>query len=223
MVSLAHQCLLTLLKTQPCDHENPIIADQIYDAERNKATNRRFINALNNKIKKAKKKVHGMSGLKGIKLDTSKTNPIVRQLTNELFEDFSWNKIRNKHQVDWKEYFHNLYDLIIADFDSDHASNLIVAREIINYHNVLQEPDELIFSDRLYPVISNIKSLFNRLKTEQRKTADKLSSMKSIVYNTHQVSTEIQYDIIEWQSAIRKLERENDLYNEIIDWSNGKD
>jgi hypothetical protein len=160
-----------------------------------------------------------MSGLKGIKLDIGTTDSIVRQLTIELFEDFSWNKIRNKHQVDWKEYFHNLYDLIIADYDSDHASNLIVAREIINYHNVIQEPDELVFSDRLYPIISNIKSLFNRLKTEQRKTADKLSSMKSIVYNTHKVSTEIQYDIIEWQSAIRKLERENDLYNEIINWS----
>jgi septal ring factor EnvC (AmiA/AmiB activator) len=219
MVSLAHQCLLTLLKSQLCDHENPIIADQVFDAGRNKMNNDYEINKLKNKIKKAKKKVHSMSGLKSINLDVYKIDKIVKQLTIELFEDFSWNKVRTKNHVDWKEYFHNLYDLIVADYDSDHASNLIVARELVNYHNVINEPVIMYYNDKLYPVISSINNLFARLKTEQRKTADKLSTMKEKLRSVHEQSTLIQYDIIEWQSLVRKLERENDVYNEICRWS----
>ena len=160
-----------------------------------------------------------MSGLKSINLDVYKIDKIVKQLTIELFEDCSWNKVRTKNHDDWKVYFHYLYDLIVADYDSDHASNLIVARELVNYHSVIKEPVDTDYNDKLYPVISSINNLFSRLKTEQRKTADKLSTMKEKLRSVHEQSTLIQYDIIEWQSLVRKLERENDVYHEICRWS----
>jgi hypothetical protein len=219
MTSLAHQCLLTLIKSQPCDRENPVIMDQVFDAEMRKMDNQRVINKLKKNIKKAKKKVHNMSGMRNIKLDVDNCDEVVTKLSHELFDNFSWNKIRNKNQTNWKEYFHNLYDLIVCDYDSDHPSNLIVAREIINYHHILKQPDEIDYNDKLYPVISTINCLFITLKIEQRKLADKLSNMKNIIRRTHKLSTEMQYDIIDWQSTVRILERENDVYYEIIKWS----
>ena len=219
MVSLAHRCLLTLLKSQPCDVENPVIMDQVFDADMRKNENQRVINKFKKNIKKAKRRVINMSSMKNIDLELGDSNKIINQLTIELFDDFSWNKVKNKNQVNWKEYFHNLYDLIVCDFDSDHPSNLIVAREIINYHNILKQPNEMDFNDKFYPIIGNINYLFNKLKDEQRKVASKLSNMKDCIRDTMRETTSIQYEIIEWQSAVRKLERENDVYYEILRWS----
>jgi len=193
--------------------------DQVFDAEMRKNENQRVINKFKKHIKKAKRRVINMSSMKNIDLELVDSNKIIKQLTIELFDEFSWNKVKNKNQVNWKEYFHNLYDLIVCDFDSDHPSNLIVAREIVHYHNVLKQPVEMDMNDKFYPIIGNINYLFNRLKDEQRKIANKLSNMKDCIRDTMMESTNIQYDIIEWQSAVRKLERENDVYYEILRWS----
>jgi hypothetical protein len=193
--------------------------DQVFGAEMLRMENQRVINKFKKNIKKAKKQILKMSSMKNINLELGDSNKIINQLTIELFDDFSWNKVKNKNQVNWKEYFHNLYDLIVCDFDSDHPSNLIVAREIINYHNILKQPNEMDFNDKFYPIIGNINYLFNKLKDEQRKVADRLRNMKDCIRDTMRETTHIQYEIIEWQSAVRKLERENDVYYEILRWS----
>ena len=216
MLSLAHNCLLTLLKTQTCGTE-PVIMDQLYDVKKYYMANKQEINRLRNRIKKAKNKIHSISGLKTVELDFDST--ITNELSHELFDVFNWNIIRTKQHATWKEYFHSLYDLLVGDYDNDHPSNVILAREIVRYHDTLVVPSELDYNDKMYPQVSNINDLFNKLKCEQIIISNSLKKVKHVLIEVQGLSTDIQCRIIDYQSELRKLEYENKLYNDILTWA----
>lgn len=218
MISLAHTCLLALIKSQPYDDSNPVMADQLFDVKSYHISNKRQINTLRSRIKKLKKKVHSMSSLRSIELDFDNIDIIISEFTHELFDVFSWNNVKTKNQVMWKEYFHNSYDLLVSDYDNDHPSNIILAREIVRYHNVFDEPS-IDYNDKMYPCISEINDLLNKLKNEQVLISNSLKNIKHVLRNIQDVSTDIQYKIIEFQSEMRKLESENNLYSQILQWS----
>ena len=217
MLSLAHNCLLTLLKTQTCGTE-PVIMDQLYDVKKYYMANKQEINRLRNRIKKAKNKIHSISGLKTVELDFDST--ITNELSHELFDVFNWNIIRTKQHATWKEYFHSLYDLLVGDYDNDHPSNVILAREIVRYHDTLVVPDDLDYNDKMYPQVSNINDLFNKLKREQIIISNNLKKIKHVLIEVQGLSTDIQSRIIDYQTELRKLEYENKLYNDILKWAN---
>ena len=217
MLSLAHNCLLTLLKTQTCGTE-PVIMDQLYDVKKYYMANKQEINRLRNRIKKAKNKIHSISGLKTVELDFDST--ITNELSHELFDVFNWNIIRTKQHATWKEYFHSLYDLLVGDYDNDHPSNVILAREIVRYHDTLVVPSELDYNDKMYPQVSNINDLFNKLKREQIIISNNLKKIKHVLIEVQGLSTDIQSRIIDYQTELRKLEYENKLYNDILKWAN---
>ena len=107
----------------------------------------------------------------------------------------------------------------MGDYDNDHPSNIILAREIVRYHNVLNVPKELDYSDKMYPHIANINDLFNKLKSEQVEISNILKNVKHVLRDIQSSSTEIQYKIIEYQTETRKLEYENNVYSQILKWS----
>jgi hypothetical protein len=219
MVSLAHMCLLKILETQNCDLENPIVADQVFGAEMNYGANKHTIVRLKTKITRTKRKVHNMCGMKNLNLDLSEIDKLSVKLARELFDIFNWNIIKTKKQAEWKEYFHDLYDLIIGDYDNDHTGNLILAREIVRYHDVLEVPSEISYHDKLYPHIASISELFNKIKKEQVKISDELSELKNIMRQNQRIQTDLQYKIIIYQSELKQLEMENNMYKKIIRWS----
>ena len=219
MLSLAHNCLLTLLKTQTCGTE-PIIMDQLYDVNKYYMSNKQEINRLKNLIKKAKNKIHSMSGLKTVKIDFVTIDKVITEISHELFDVFNWNIVKTKQHATWKEYFHCLYDLLICDIDADHPSNVILAREIVRYHDTLDVPIDLAYNDKMYPQVSNINNLFNKLKREQIIISNSLKKVKHVLIEVQGLSTDIQCRIIEYQTEMRKLEYENTLYNDILKWAN---
>ena len=218
MVSLAHHCLLALVKSQPYDDSNPVILDQVFDVKKYYKSNKRQINTLRSRIKKLKKKVHSMSNLRSIELDFDTLDTVVSEFTHELFDVFNWNTIKTKNQITWKEYFHDSYDLLVSDYDNDHPSNIILAREIVRYHDVLNEPS-IDYTDKMYPRIAGLNNLLNKLKYEQVVISNSLKNIKPILRNIQEVSTDIQYKIVEFQTEKRKLEDENNMYFQILEWS----
>ena len=218
MVSLAHHCLLALVKSQPYDDSNPVMVDQLFDVDRYHKLNKRQINKLRTLIKKAKNRVHSMSGLKPIELDFDETETIVQELTHELFDVFNWNLVKTKKQATWKEYFHSLYDLLVGDYDNDHPSNIILAREIVRYHDVLREP-VTDYNDKMYPYIASVNDLFNKLKLEQVDISNHLHNIKHVLRDIQNSSTGIQHKIVDFQIEMRKLEHENYMYSQILKWS----
>lgn len=218
MVSLAHRCLLALVKSQPYDDSNPVILDQLFDVHKYYKSNKRQINTLRSRIKKLKKKVHSMSNLRTIELDFDTIDTVISEFSHELFDIFNWNTIKTKNQITWKEYFHDSYDLLVGDYDNDHPSNIILAREIVRYHNVLNEPS-IDYTDKMYPRIARLNDLLNKLKYEQVVIFNSLKNIKPILRNIQEVSTDIQYKIVEFQTEKRKLEDENNVYFQILEWA----
>jgi hypothetical protein len=193
--------------------------DQLYDVKKYYTINKQEINRLKNRIKKAKNKIHSISGLKTVDIDFDAIDSITIELSHELFDIFNWNIVRTKQHATWKEYFHSLYDLLVGDYDNDHPSNVILAREIVRYHDTLVVPNELDYNDKMYPHVSNINDLFNKLKREQIIISNNLKKVKHVLIEVQGLSTDIQCRIIDYQTEMRKLEYENKLYNDILTWS----
>ena len=72
----------------------------------------------------------------------------------------------------------------------------------------------------MYPQVSNINDLFNKLKREQIIISNNLKKIKHVLIEVQGLSTDIQSRIIDYQTELRKLEYENKLYNDILKWAN---
>jgi len=219
MLNLAHQALLQFSLNNTCDCEHPVIMDQVFGAEMNRMENQRNINGLKAKIKKVKSKAHAMSGLKLVDINLVKTNKISDIIAHELFTLFNWNKVHTNQQASWKEYFHMLYELLVSDYDNDHTGNIILAKSIVKYHNVLVVPEQVHYSDPMYPMISSINDSFNKLKEEQVVIYNTLKNIKDVIRDIQERTTNIQYNLIGLQRELRMLECDNKKYFEIIKWS----
>ena len=67
--------------------------------------------------------------------------------------------------------------------------------------------------------IANINDLFNKLKSEQVDISNNLKNVKHVLRDIQSSSTDIQCRIIEYQTEMRKLEHENNMYSQILKWS----
>ena len=219
MLDLSHEALLCFIEHNECDQEHPVIMDQVFGAEMIRIENKRKINSLKTRIRKLTSRAHGMSGFKLVNLDMKKADKIVGTLTFELFNMMSWNKVTTAEQASWKEYFHVLYDLIVSDYSNDHTGNVILARTVVKYHDVLKEPEQLSPRDNMFSMVSSIYDLFRRLKAEQVEVCRKMKDIKELVRDAQKQSTEIQHVIVALKRELKELENDNKKYQKIITWS----
>ena len=126
------------------------------------------------------------------------------QISVELFDKFNYSDaITTDEEVEWKEYFHCLYDAIIPD-----------EGEFYNHSvwDALPEPPKDL--DTNYPcwyMIQNIRRNFDQLKIE----GEKVDTPFQII------NTQTQYGkcLLELKKEILKEKKTLDMYNRIIEWS----
>ena len=219
MLDLAHEALLTFSENNRCDTEHPVIMDQVFGAEMKRLETRRSINKLKTKIKRLKKKVHSVSGIEMIDIDLDNVYKIHDMISRELFDHFTWERVTTNIQASWKEYFHLLYDLIVVDYTSDHAGNVLLARAVTRYHDVFVEPEKVEPVDKLYSVISSLRSLFDILKNEQVKVCTGLKGMKHTLREFQSKMTSIQHIILSLENELAMEEEDEQKYLKIVKWS----
>jgi hypothetical protein len=193
--------------------------DQVFGAEMKRMENKIRINSLKNKIKKTIKRIHALSGLKCVRIDFSAVNSVQERIGLELFEYFSWNRVFTQQQASWKEYFHSFYDLIVVDYEKDHLGNVLLARTVVQYHNILAEPKLIEYKDCMYPIIASIKSLFETLKFEQKLISKGLENIEEVIRDTQKTTTSMQYETLALKRELRELEEDNKKYLKIAQWS----
>jgi len=219
MLDLSHKALYTFSKTHECDTEHPVVMDQVFGAQMQYTANKKKINSLKHRIKKLTDRVHAVSGFKLVKPDFTRIDKISESLTHELFNLFSWNRVTTTIQASWKEYFHMLYEILVHDYNGDHASNVMVARSVIKYHNVLTVPDHIPHEDPMYPVISSISHLFTELKAEHVSMYESLKNVKQHIKDVQTQTTEVQHIIVVLKREQKELEKDNSKYMHIMRWS----
>jgi cell shape-determining protein MreC len=194
--------------------------DQVFGAQLKFEENRKTIGTLRNKIRKMKDKAHFASSLRNIRVETERIDSITSKMTEELFELFNWNRIRTSLHVEWKEYFHMLYEILVYDEgDYDYSIKVIMARAVVEYHDYMEPPERVPYNDPMFAIISSIDSLFRDLKREQAIVAERLSDLKDVLRAMKRKSTDIQCELVEMQKHVRELERDNKKYAQILRWS----
>ena len=219
MLDLSHNALYTFSQNNTCDTGHPVIMDQVFGAQMTHTANKKKINSLKHRIKKLISRIHATSGFKFVKLDVKKVDKITDAITHELFNLFSWNRVRTALHASWKEYFHMMYELIVHDYNSDHANNIIVALAVVEYHNILVPPEHILYGDPMYPIISSVSHLFTELKTEHTKVFNSLKDINDTIRDVQAQNTEIQHIIIALQKEQNELEDDNAKYMHIMRWS----
>jgi hypothetical protein len=219
MLDLSHQALFTFSHSHPCDHDHPVVMDQVFGAQLAHASNRKKMNSLGHRIKKLTSRVHSASGFKLVKIDFTKVDKLTKLLTHELFDVFSWNRVRTPLQASWKEYFHGLYEILVQDFDGDHACNVIVARSLVQYHDVLKVPEHVPHADPMYPVIASLSHLFAELKAEHVSMHASLKTMDETLRRSQAQNTEVQHVLVALKKEYAELSDDNAKYMHIMRWS----
>lgn len=219
MLDLSQQALFTFSQNNACDTEHPVVMDQVFGVQLQHVSNKKKLNSLKHRIKKLTARVHGVSGFKTVKIDFKKIDKITGSLTHELFNVFSWNRVNTATQASWKEYFHMLYEVLVHDYNSDHASNVIVARAVVKYHDVLPVPDHIQPNDPMYPIISSVSHIFTELKAEQLSLYKSLQNVKERLVEAQTRNTEVQHIILALQREQKELEEDNAKYMHIMRWS----
>jgi hypothetical protein len=215
MIGLAHQALITFIEHNACDNEHPVIMDQVFGAQLFLLENKKTINRLRVKIRRLRDKVRFNSSMRRNHV----TLPNVDRLSHELFDLFNWNLVTTELQAAWKEYFHILYELLVYPDGDDATTNVLLARAIVEYHDALEPPEQLLYNDPVYSLVSSIESLFRTLKREQHAAYNEIGDVKEFLRNAQKTSTELQYQLIELQKEVRELESDNKKYVKILKWS----
>lgn len=79
-----------------------------------------------------------------------------------LFRIFNYKTVvQSELHVQWKEYFHCLYEHCVIDYDSEQFFHFIVKS-----FDLFTPPEELSPSDPCYDIVRTLKNLFDKLKVE---------------------------------------------------------
>jgi hypothetical protein len=218
MTSLAHHALLAHLRSgKELDKSDPVIQDQLFSVKLSKKNHLEKMRKLRLDIGTTKSKAYKHANFRCVApVNYYMIDKVVQEISEQLFDIFSWDTIRTTVQTQWKEYFHSMYELLVID-RSDHIGNLIAIKAIIEYHDVLEPPScEPGVNDTM---IHNLKRLFATLKTEQMNAARAVGDLTFQIREGVRHSIEIQTDLNNIHRELHVLNDELKLFNEIIEKS----
>lgn len=129
---------------------------------------------------------------------------IIDEISRELFEEFSYSEmITTDCEVEWKEYFHHVYDAVVPE-DRQPYNNLV-------WTILPKPPHDLDDTYRCWPVIKSIRGKFSILEAEAIKASTSLDVLKFQVQLGKEMVS-IKNQIVHKSKALATCYR-------IIDWS----
>lgn len=218
MTSLAHHALLAHIRSgKELDKSDPVIQDQLFSVKLAKKSHLEKMRKLRLDIGTMKSKAYKNANFRGVApVNYYMIDKTVQEISEQLFDIFTWDTIRTTVQTQWKEYFHSMYELLVID-RSDHFGNLIAIKAIIGYHDILEPPScEPGVNDT---VIHNLKRLFATLKMEQVNAAKAVGDLTFQIREGVRHSIEIQTDLNNIHRELHILGEELRIFNEIIERS----
>lgn len=216
MSSLAHHAFLAHLDSgNPVDYADPVIQDQIFSVKMAKKAHVDKIRSLRLEVGKKKSLAYKQANFRTISpVNYYIIDKVVQDISTQLFDNFIWECIDTPVQIAWKEYFHSLYELLVVD-RSDHIGNIIMIKEIIKYHDVLEEPSRE--PDQNDTVIFTLKRLFSDLKREQKASAQAVGDVTFQMNQSLRLSVEIQHDLHNIYHQLRRLGQEVTVFTQILE------
>jgi hypothetical protein len=152
------------------DYDDPVIQNILFDIGKIRGTINESIKSVTNRLVHARSSLRSVADFNDIKyIDTYEYDRVLDEVGNLLFDEIPYNTILTRPHIEWKEYFHGLYDLVVFPYHNDRTHGMIVIQESYKYFDVLKKPEPLSLFDPYYARFRNCEDLFNKLKMEHKK------------------------------------------------------
>lgn len=145
-----------------------------------------------------------------IKYDVTRYDTYVDEIGTYLFDYFTYDhSITTDAHVQWKEYFHTLYEFVVVDYREIHS---VGSR--YQYYDKINKPTMVPTSDVNYHTINYINNLFTSLESEHEILLESTS-----IQDYHTDYLKHGRELFEWICEKRKMEDTLEKYEDIINWS----
>ena len=201
MVSLQHLALdAHIASGARYDGNNTVIENVIFEVDQKKDQLLVEIADLCDEYKSIQK----TKNKKAAKNTSEMFDDIVFEISSKLFDSLTYSDIiHTNDEVDWKEYFHCVYDCVVPDENTPYNHGL--------WDVLPEQPKELDDDSPCKTIINDIKEGFEKLKSE----GGKLESISTIL----QTQRFMGGQLIDIKRRIASRERSLDIYYKILNWS----
>ena len=216
-MNLQFESLRAHIKSGAIYDDSPIIKNIVFDVERANVQIENENSKILIRLDKIKKELDRDTTFDDMTFEIDEYNECIDILSRELFDVYTYDRIQTDRQVDWKEYFHFLYDMIVVEIIEENMSTMILLNEIYKYWNTIEEPTMLEQADNLYGIVDSIRRKFGDLQDAHHKFT--LGNIESRLTKKYFESVAIRK---ERQSLTKTLENNTRLlgmYGEILGWS----
>lgn len=125
---------------------------------------------------------------------------LIDEISVELFDEFNYSDATTTdEEVEWKEYFHNVYEIVVPE------ENQMYVHQV--WEALPQPPNNLVTR----PLIRSIQNRFDQLRVE----GGKVEALSDIL--KHQ--TELGKELINLKKRIAAKTKVLETYYRIIEWS----
>jgi len=216
-MNLQFESLRAHIKSGAIYDEGPIIKNIVFDVERANIQIEKENTKIRARLEQIKKELNRDTTFDDMTFVIDEYNECMEKLSHELFDMYTYDRIHTDRQVEWKEYFHFLYDMIVVDISEENTTTLILLYEIYMYWNTIEEPTMLEQTDNLYGIVDSIRRHFGNLKNVHRKfTLDNIGSKLTKKYFE---SVSIRKERQSLTKALENNTRLLGIYGEILEWS----
>jgi hypothetical protein len=135
-------------------------------------------------------------------------------LSDVLFDHFEYDTKYSPLVIEWKEYFHGLYDLVVIPHHHDKTLNKIMINELYKYYTVLKPPKE---PNPPVEIVDRIQTLFRKLKDEHKKLL--IPRFEKKLQRSFQYSKVRRIEHMKREEDLKVLESTQKMYNKILEWT----
>lgn len=201
MVSLQYMALDAHIKTGArYDGTSVVIENIIFEVDQLRSKLKLEIEDLQEDYKFAQK----VKNRKVYSGTSDEFNNIVDVISTKLFDQFTYtDRIKSSEHIEWKEYFHCLYEIVIPDEYQLYNKKM--------WFTVPEAPKELDHNDSCWPLIKSISDDFEKLKSEGRKSFTLKRNLK--------IQVKLGIELLEIKNEIVAKSKILEMYNRIIEWS----
>ena len=129
---------------------------------------------------------------------------LIDEISEELFDTFTYSEATTSYEeVEWKEYFHCLYDTVIPEEKQPYNNRI--------WETLPEPPSDLDMKSPRWAIVNSIKNKYEKLKIE----GDKISTLNDILKE----QTYLGKEMISLKKEIIQMNKTLAVYNRIIEWS----
>jgi len=200
------------------DDKNPVLCNVIFDIERENQEVNSKIHTLNTRIRNCNKNLNEFNDFKSIKVpNTSRYNQIIDELSELLFDEITYSRIVTCLHVEWKEYFHSLYDLVVIAHHHDRTHYIQMINETYKYYGALEKPAALSPRDSLYVDFKSCEDLLEKLKQEHARLI--IPKLFKKIKRHFEILKKKRINYMNLQLEMKSLVKQRIIFLNILNWA----